>query len=1419
MLRLGAAEVFEVDDEDDCMGEDKDQKKRSSRKLSINGESKISFCLVKKALGFLRRPLIKIFFSSLLLAGTMINTTGAQESSSLLLSHSVSNQSTSELGSNVWKKIKLTMSRAMKSQKALFVEDALRAWWMNELTPAVLQENPNARVIPWAAVRSVMLTSPDGDSYKDHFKEMNKIAAQYYGRRYAAYEYLLLYCVFGRASGNGGGGADNFVYTIQVRGCLSVKTLQTTKDLSVGLFPCLPTDGLQGAVQQMAKNTMAFSKYQFAQCNFPVHTGPYYEKFLYQDVSSQSSQYGESETLALEEFEANSDSDERTEKMIALCGIIHRMLQFVEFSLRAWIEMGYSTPDSIPHEKLNEYWHQARKIVESYIAQADFGKPETRLYDITLRTYLLGYIQTLEDPIKILAAELAGAHFVQLTVELGWPHEHLVVPFLNKILSCETNNTADKDEENKTKAATTKLSSFIQAKGPLSGSCKDWQVGKFPDASSSPASSSPSVSRSGSTISLPFLSPPPPATTTSNQIIHIGVAPPPPPMVILDDSPVVCRQLFAEALKNATERAGASLWIDTEESDNEFDIPLNALSIRLRDPGRRLVATNSEIYRVWREGDDALSNHWRQMVFDVLPTRLYFLLQDIEFSECTQFGDHIALELQTRLSKETNMKFDQLIKITQRREWFRSPDCPRTVLLVFPSVVFHSLLNMRRKFIEPLKNALLSKKNPLLACWKSKGDEHRNSTILWQITANCACQIQPTTANVVNEWNWKSQEALQAEKRGTAFSSQEIERATDGTLRAFVQQNPELEPPRYLYLRSDRNFVSREDFVPYERGGSVPLSMFNIDSPQYRGLQRLSGGDGRYASYMLTYKDIGYLFGQRFRQYVRYRLSRRGPSPLTIAQVIPTGLEAEQMEMAREGVRHAFAIFATGSFEEPVRTTEFVDVAVAAPPPESTVSVKRKQPETAPLIGTFKERNEWRDYANEHPHEIYACFRSDPDRSMKIEELELEDTAEFVAYQNEKRRQKNLPQDATAKKRKTFRWTEYPLKIGGTGCMSFLLYCLYKYKANASVALLSHKNAKLKPEGEEHARAEWEWIARDQVSEEAIWNWLRDFASGRSKATPVHRLPKPAKASLVPLDDQLRMIRELYAQSTSVRGTLAAQYERKTRGLNLLNPIACEDSPFTRYAPALAYNHAIPKGERHRPPKRVYPAVLYFCVGDDHSKDSLPPEEQVVAVQRVYLEEDTCTKVDYENANENAAKKSAGPLSKANGFFWVQPGRLEQLPVVYLAEGPEKAKAIACASACACVYAALGVQNFGRFKRHLQTRWQDSPDGLSRPLLGLCLDYEKPNENDKEAEKKRLKLRGIIDGEIASLQSTGWTVVLYEIDPRLGCKDWDDVLVKHGLKALQDELRLSEFDRVRTLGKHDQPNGRKGHSEWSRYAL
>jgi hypothetical protein len=234
-------------------------------------------------------------------------------------------------------------------------------------------------------------------------------------------------------------------------------------------------------------------------------------------------------------------------------------------------------------------------------------------------------------------------------------------------------------------------------------------------------------------------------------------------------------------------------------------------------------------------------------------------------------------------------------------------------------------------------------------------------------------------------------------------------------------------------------------------------------------------------------------------------------------------------------------------------------------------------------------------------------------------------------------------------------------------------------------------------------------------------------------------------------------IAQMYNESVAIRpGNLGHQYLRQIRKLVELNDDLLEHSPFVRFHPALSYKIKPPSdgsgGVSQQGIIRFFPAVLCFCAHKDRIGEW-------VAVQRIYLDPKNAQKLTFEDGGKyNKPKLSKGLLRAEDAMFFVQPGRLEILPIVFLCEGPETAWSVASISRLFCVYASFGVGNFGRFMRHKDTLFKGK-----KPLICLCIDRVKDNE-EKQAEADRQTMQ-----QVDSLTAAGWRTVLLR-EPDVCCK-------------------------------------------------
>lgn len=1287
------------------------------------------------------------------------------------------------------------------------VVERLRRWW-NDTFGAPL---------PWSSVRIHPLPRKD-TNFKRFLQDVEDLPARAYGLWLRMYTAVLFYSSRARGTNR----------VVSIHGVIPVHVLlQSSIDRPLGRVALVRE---QLPLQKYRPDVPHHLRY--AQCNNNSRSAA----FLYLDEGSDVCNYGKEEQAAVAAYDERVAGEDHSERMRTLCELFADLLRVT----RRFVLASRSAAHRAPLEA--DFRNQFDALLRPrYSEKADFSLAQHRIDNIRLRRYAMLYAIDVRDPVEALSAEIAAGLFVQRTFELGWVREICMEKFF------ESSSFASGP------------SSFsIAASGALSASDDSWRQA---DLIAAP------VSGSSAANAVP--------AKQDTQPMVLPVAP--------------ARRSAAELSRRLQDVAASSLLLSfmaPADPSREFSL-MEGLAAVLSEPGRRALAAIEPARGLTRVFDArtrlSAEPSWRQVLVEELPTRVYFVLDTAHADQFDAFAQQASQRLATLISGG-NLSESLVIALCAHYEWIperATHEQQGTTVLVFPALVCPSLCKLRERIVAPLRNELCnSGEAQFRGVWIAQKEGYSEGTVVSAAPVCHRVLLQPLEEEARSEWlaiaarvdgrgTGASETKPEDPCEGTAFEKSALIMAQQAALQRFARQYSSTHfPPARVHLRPCREFISEDVALPLPNGKGT--CWFSFDPVDERGLPVVRSFIGpAHDAYVLCYTELGYWLGQRTRSAIR-ALRALPERPQLVDRSTEGVEEPEEREAMRRTIEEACDIFgapdpALALHEESSasgdqssrhyhpRTGRVRNLASSSssPPPRDTapsggddsqpalaepkrevvmppVSVQTPPP-AAPGVGEARvtseearERERWRFYADLHPQELYATFRSNPDPSFSITE----------AYCDEK--------DAEGKttSRKTFDWVEYPLRIGGRGSFSLVLFSLYKYEERAPMSELAFKG-----EYEERtvgrrktgetivaSKPAWQWIALARVSKAAIYERLKEFYESRDhRATAPEwqgtgesyaRKKRRGPATEEEVASALEWVRSLYEQDTAPvsDGCSAARYERDTRGFGTLMPrLMCEESPYTRFAPALAYTHARPEGERHRPPKRTYPAVVYFCVGDDTRCDALPPESQVVGCQRVYLEEDTAAKVAYEDASVNAAKKSAGPLAMANGFFWAQPGRLEDLPVVYLAEGPEKAKAVAIASPCACVYASLGVQNFGRFRRHLRVRRQDAPDGVSRPLLALCLDYECPGRDDEEAREKRRDVAKLVRKEVQLLNETGWTVVCYEIDAKLRCKDWDEVLALHGRAVLQDQLHIPHRLRLDSLSYY-ATDANDARAQWTRYS-
>ncbi len=225
----------------------------------------------------------------------------------------------------------------------------------------------------------------------------------------------------------------------------------------------------------------------------------------------------------------------------------------------------------------------------------------------------------------------------------------------------------------------------------------------------------------------------------------------------------------------------------------------------------------------------------------------------------------------------------------------------------------------------------------------------------------------------------------------------------------------------------------------------------------------------------------------------------------------------------------------------------------------------------------------------------------------------------------------------------------------------------------------------------------------------------------------------------------------------------AQRYLRVTRKLDALSEAVLEHSPFLKFIAQEPYVLTLEDGKSTR--TELHPALLCFLVGQ-HGR--------VESVQRIFLTPDgrkITPPQPKRGTKENKVKLSLGSMKSDNAFFVAQPGRVEDIGLVALAEGPEKALGAACISRYLPSFAAMGVTRLCKF-RHLIER-------TPQPTLLLMGDADHTLPMQLAA--------------CDELRKAGWRTVRLWVphcarDERCRCKDINDVLERHGLLALLQQV-------------------------------
>lgn len=868
-----------------------------------------------------------------------------------------------------------------------------------------------------------------------------------------------------------------------------------------------------------------------------------------------------------------------------------------------------------------------------------------------------------------------------------------------------------------------------------------------------------------------------------------------PPTILLNESSRVCIQWVQDESHNALRHTPWRGLLPCEGTGERTPLLWEARLMRLAcQNDSRVLTADTDHYMLWNPEVEADETPPFQVVLQELPTRAYLL--------CTSDCDLTRLLMQAEQllrqqcgSYAPDVTVDMVEQRVRHQE--HHPLAPQRgkadetlVMVVWPDVVFRSLQEMQDEWIKKLKK--LAQQEALPPGWYGMGREHEDTAVL-RLPPAARC-LQPCAAQLRREWQWISTEEQEVQQQSSTekpYCDAHYQRALEDTLKRYQTTWPNTERPDWVLLEPDHQFCQR--------------------MAQERRLAHLAGRDTGY--YLLTYRDVGFWLGQRF--LTACQQSYQGP--LTLDQLLPSDMSLEE----RAGCEKMFEWFTYG--EKAPRPP--VVATMPAPPPAAAPATTIRE-DIKPLVpastggfrlpGTDGERNVWRNYADAHGKQLYESFRADPDRSMRITQRMTD------------------PAKTHAEARMSFFWHEYQGELSGAGSVDLALYSLFRYKHKGSLAtLLKPMEKQPAPDGFQKGSATrllpaWQWVAMSQVSWQEIWDYLKQFyerstsgqlipsmAQSGTFKRPANGSIQTGNSTLTPEDvekDYQNKTVSLSTDDDACPSRLVHRYVREQRGLYMLPEALLERSPYVRFCAGMTMPTVNPSGNKKAKTetvsvakKQVQPCVAYFCVGDNER------EHPTVAYQLAWL--------DAKEARRIGERRTYGKQKELNAFFWVQPGRLESLPVVYLAEGPEKAMALACCSRYMCVYAALGKGNYYRFKRHLRTRWQDSPSKQSVPLLALCLDLEMPGVETKEAQEKRLSTRRDAEAQKRQLEQTGWTVVLYEPRPEWHCKDWDDVVKHQGLYELRQLLELPAsmcLNEIPALSD-PQPNGPHGTSEWTRY--
>jgi hypothetical protein len=676
----------------------------------------------------------------------------------------------------------------------------------------------------------------------------------------------------------------------------------------------------------------------------------------------------------------------------------------------------------------------------------------------------------------------------------------------------------------------------------------------------------------------------------------------------------------------------------------------------------------------------------------------------------------------------------------------------------------------------------------------------------------------------------------------TASNRKEHAAVMNRVLEDFLRENDSREPPRFLWTRN-KNYFSANP--PGER--QPPYEITSDNTPMY----------------LLTYLDIPFFLGSRMRYYlhtVKSELRSRHNNSLsdlfrsnegefkvcaTVGKrFVQLYLEANPKAAAAVAAAASSISIARSlsSADVPTETAEVITTVTAPVDQEAAidgggvimrpVSIRVKAPAVSPVVSkqqnkrqrddeerekTARYRKTLREYANSHWEDYVIFLLGDRYASRTDAQIRYGAKGSFFT---------------TLKGEYALCWKDTEHGISSKGSYPLTLYQLYSEEHNGHFeASMCHKerDKNSKPEvrktktGKTYTifpKTPWQEIAAKSITADQIYERLEVFF--KDKTNPEERgeyirdadgMHAPRKddakyeeTMLKKIEDAKQEMKEMHANTLSIKGFLAQEYLRQTRGIRCLSEHVLEESPYVRYSSALDYYHQRDPVTGVKRPKDVPPAVIFFAVNK---------QRELVGCQRIYLDAKTKGKIMFENQILDSPKRSKGPLAAANAFCCVQYGRLDKLPCVYLAEGPETALSVAAASPYMRVYTSFGIGNFKRFDFDLRTRWQDSPSGISCPMLCLCLDRDKPKPTKKKKQQDSLTPPSLVNnntaaetvkGAIATLRELGWTVITAmpeECDePRPGAKaDFNDVLCRQGVERVRDLLGVPQEARIRWFGE------------------